>query len=106
MIRRLLGLAVFLLIVHAGVRGSIVWFHYQNFKDGVREAALFAGTKTDDALRDRVMQLAQENSIPLDPEAITINRAGGQVTIRASYVEIVQWEPGYRRPWPFLVDGH
>ena len=106
MIRRLLGLAVFLLIVHAGVRGSVVWFHYQNFKDGVREAALFAGTKTDEALKAQVMQLAQDNRIPLDPDAISVNRAGGSVTIRASYVEIVQWEPGYRRPWAFEVVGH
>jgi hypothetical protein len=105
-IRRLLGLAVFLLIVHAAVRAGIVWLHYQNFKDGVRETALFAGTKTDDVLRDNVMRLAAENSVPLDPEALTIDRAGGAITIRASYVDTVELLPGYRRPWEFQVVGH
>jgi hypothetical protein len=104
MIRRLLGLAVVLLLVHAGVRAGIVWLHYQNLKDGIRETALFAGTKTDEALRDRVMQIAQENNIPLYPEYVTINRAGS-VTIKASYVDTVEWLPGYRRPWQFDIEG-
>jgi hypothetical protein len=104
-IRRLFGLAVFLLVVHAGVRGGMVWMRYQNFKDGVREAALFSGTKTDDVLREQVMQLAQQNEIPLDPDAMTIDRSGGSVTIKASYVAMVEWLPGYRRPWAFQVVG-
>ena len=104
MIRRLLGFAVFLLIVHAAVRGGIVWFHYQNFKDGVREAALFAGTKTDEALKEQVMRLAADNSVPLDPDNVSIDRSGS-VTIRASYVEMVEFVPRYRRPWQFSVVG-
>lgn len=104
MIRKLLGLAVFLLIAHAALRTGIVWLHYQSFKDGVRETALFAGTKTDEALKDRVMQLAEENSVPLSPEYVTIDRSGS-VTIRAAYVEMVELLPGYRRPWQFEVIG-
>ncbi len=104
MIRKLFGLAVFLLIAHAAVRAGTVWLHYQNFKDGVRETALFAGTKTDEVLKDHVMQLAQENSVPLDPDDVTIDR-GGSLTIRASYVEMVEFLPGYRRPWQFEVVG-
>ena len=104
MIRRLFGLAVVLLIVHAAVRAGVVWVHYQNFKDGVRETALFAGTKTDEALRERVMEIARDNSIPLYPEYVTIER-GGSVTIKASYVDMVEWLPGYRRPWQFDVEG-
>jgi hypothetical protein len=103
-IRRLLGLVVFLVIAHAAVRAGIVWFHYQNFKDGVRETALFAGTKTDEVLKEHVLQLAQENSVPLDPEYLTIDR-GGSVTIRASYVDVVELFPGYRRRWQFEVVG-
>jgi hypothetical protein len=104
-IRRLFGLVVFLLIAHATVRVGQVWIHYQTFKDGIRETVLFAGTQTDDALRDRVMALARKNSIPLDPNFVTIDRAGGGLTITASYVEQVQVLPGYRRPWQFDVVG-
>jgi hypothetical protein len=102
-IRRLLGLAVFLLFMHAAVRGGIVWLHYQNFKDGVRETALFAGTKTDEDLRGQVMRLAEQNSVPLNPDSLTVDRAGGVVTIKASYVEMVEWIPTYKRPWEFTV---
>ena len=105
MIRRLLGLAVFLLIVHAAVRASVVWFHYQNFKDGVREVALFAGTKTDDALKDQVVQLAQQNSVPLDPDDVAISRAGGGIVITASYVANVELVPRHPSQWRFDVVG-
>ena len=100
-IRRLFSLAVILLIANATVRVGLVWIHYQNFKDAVSETVLFAGTKPDDALRDKVMQIARDNSVPLDPTFVTIDRAGGGLTISASYVEQLQILPGYRRPWQF-----
>jgi len=104
-IRRLFSLAVILLIANATVRVGLVWIHYQNFKDAVSETVLFAGTKPDDALRDKVMQIARDNSVPLDPTFVTIDRAGGGLTISASYVEQLQILPGYRRPWQFNVVG-
>jgi hypothetical protein len=103
-IRRLFGLAVVLLIANAAVRAGIVWLHYENFKDGVRETALFAGNKTDEVLKAHVLQLAAENSVPLDPDYVSIDR-GGSVTIKASYVEMVELVPGYRRPWQFDIVG-
>jgi hypothetical protein len=104
-IRRLIGLALLLLLANAGYRVGLVWVHYQSFKDGVRETALFAGTKTDDALKDRVMQLADQNSIPIDRDYVSVDRAGGAVTITASYVEMIPLVPGYVRPWQFDVVG-
>ena len=105
MIRRLFSLVVILLIANATVRVGLVWIHYQNFKDAVSETVLFAGNKPDDALRDKVMQIARDNSVPLDPTFVTIDRAGGGLTISASYVEQLQILPGYRRPWQFNVVG-
>ena len=105
MIRRLLSLVVVLLIANATVRVGLVWIHYQKFKDGIRETVLFGGQKADDALRDRVMQLAKENSVPLDPNFVTIDRAGGGLTISASYIDQLQLLPGYQRPWRFEVVG-
>ena len=83
-IRRLFSLVVILLIANATVRVGLVWIHYQKFKDAVSETVLFAGTKPDDALRDKVMQIARDNSVPLDPTFVTIDRAGGGLTISAS----------------------
>ncbi|HEX6464790.1 MAG TPA: hypothetical protein VFZ98_10065 [Vicinamibacterales bacterium] len=108
MIKRVVSLLVFLLIANAGIRLGLVVFHDQRFKDAVRELALFAGqppAKTDDALRGKVMQLAQDNQIPLDPDFLKIHRNnsdnGEKVTIEFAYAVMVPLAPGYNRRFEF-----
>ena len=95
-----------LLIANATVRVGLVWIHYQNFKDAVSETVLFAGTKPDDALRDKVMQIARDNSVPLDPHLrhhrSRRRRPDHQRLVRRTAAIL----PGYRRPWQFNVVGH
>jgi hypothetical protein len=108
-IKRIISIIVFLLVANAGVRLAMVYFHDQQFKDAVREMALFAGQppgKTDEALRARVMELAQDNEIPLDPDYIEISRhvlvgIGEKVTIKFSYAMNVNVAPGYSRRFDF-----
>jgi hypothetical protein len=109
LIKRIFSLLVFLLLANAGVRVGLVFFHDQQFKDAVRELALFAGqppAKTDDALRARVMELAQENQVPLDPDYVDITRKvspglGEKVTIKFSYAVMVPLVPGYQHRFDF-----
>ena len=109
MIKRVLSVIVFLLLVNAGVRFGLVYLHDQQFKDAVRELALFAGqppAKTDEALRAKVMELAQENQIPLDPDYVEITRKalpglGEKVTIKFAYAVMVALAPGYQRRFDF-----
>ena len=103
MIRRLVGLLVFAAFLYAGWNLSVVWFHYQKFQDGVRDTALFGQGKSDDVLKQKVMDLATQNDVPLDPDYITIARAGGAVTITASYAQLVKILPGYTRRFDFDV---
>jgi hypothetical protein len=108
-IKRIVSLLVFLLLVNAGLRLGMVFFHDQQFKDAVREMAILAGQppgKTDDALRAKVMELAQDNQIPLDPDYVEITRRSGQglgekVTIKFSYAVLVPLAPGYQRRFDF-----
>jgi hypothetical protein len=109
MIKRIVSLIVFLLVVNAGVRLGMVYYHDQTFKDAVREFALFAGTppaKSNEAIVGKVMQLAQDNSIPLEPDFIEITRnssagLGEKVTIKFAYAVNVTVVPGYIRPFEF-----
>jgi len=109
MIKRVVSLIVFLLIVNAGVRLGLVYYHDQTFKDAVREFALFAGTppaKPNEAIIAKVIQLAQDNSIPLDPDFIEISRnssagLGEKVTIKFRYAVNVPLVPGYVRRFDF-----
>lgn len=109
MIKRVVSVVVFLLLANAGVRVGIAYFHDQEFKDAVRELALFAGqppAKTDDVLRAKVLDLAQQNQIPLDADYVEIARSvspglGEKVTIKVAYAVMIQILPGYGRRFDF-----
>jgi len=106
MIKKILSLVVFLLLVNAGWRLGMAFFHDQQFNDAVREIALFGAGKPDDALRQRVMEAAAQNSIPLEPEYIEITRRtvvvpNDKVTIKVTYAELIQLAPGYARRFDF-----
>jgi hypothetical protein len=103
MIKKLISLAIFVALAYTSVNVGRVYIRYQQFKDAVRETALFAGNKTDEQLTARVMELAQRDSVPLDPEYVHIERVADRVTITASYVEIIKLLPGYERPWQFDI---
>ena len=106
MIKKLLSLVIFLLLVNAGMRLGIAFFHDQQFKDAVREIALFGAQKPDEALRQQVMDAARTNLIPLEPEYIEITRrnvvvANDKVVIKVAYASMIQLAPGYARRFDF-----
>jgi hypothetical protein len=106
MIKRLISLVVFILLVNAGLRVGIVFFRDQQFKDAVREVALFSGTKSEEVIRERVMELARQHRIPLDPNYVEITRKnlpgiGDHSAIKVSYAVLVQVAPGYERRFDF-----
>lgn len=105
MAKRLVKLAVFLLVAHALYRFVPVYVRYQQFKDAVHETALFSRTKEDAQIIDRVMVLAETYDIPLDREFVQVRRDNEQLSIDASYVVEIEWLPTYRRPWQFDVGG-
>lgn len=105
MVRKLVKLAVFLLIANAVYRIAPVSLHYVQFKDALQEMALFSQKSTDAELTDRVMALADEHNIPLDRDYITIKRPNGQLIIDASYVESMKLLPGYAYDHQFDVEA-
>ena len=105
MIRKLIQLAIFLLVANALYRVAPVSIHYYTFKDAVQELALFSQKATDAQLVDRVMELADENKIPLDREWVQIRRPNGELIIDVSYVETMKVLPGYDYVRQFDVEG-
>jgi hypothetical protein len=103
MIRKLLKLAVFLLIANAVYEVAPVSHHYFRFKDAVHELALFSQKSTDAELVDRVLALAEENSIPLEREYVEVRRQGSAISIGATYVETLRFFPGSTYTWQFDV---
>jgi hypothetical protein len=106
MLKKIISLAIFLALAYATFNIGGAWLRYQQFKDAVRETALFAGDKTNEALKARVIELAQQDNIPLDPEYVRVERLTDRVMISASYVETIKVLPGYERQWQFDVVTH
>jgi hypothetical protein len=104
MIRKLLKLAVFLLVANGVYQVVPPVVHHYQFRDAVHELALFAQKQTEAQLLEKVMGLAEANSIPLDREHVQVMREGGSISIKASYVETLHLVPGYTYPWSFNVD--
>jgi hypothetical protein len=103
MARKIVKLAIFLAVANALYRFIPVYFHYQQFKDAVHEAALFSRGRTDAQLIDQVMDLAARYRIPLDREYVQVRHDNERTLIDASYVETIEWFPGYKRNWQFDV---
>ena len=103
MIRRLIVLVIALACVYAGWNVGVAWSHYRKFQDDVRNAALFGNDKTDEDLQSKVMDLAAQNKVPLQPDAVSIQRRAGEVVITAHYTQVVKILPGYTRAIDFDV---
>ena len=103
MLRKIIKLGVLLLVIHALYRSFPAFLHYYEFKDAVRETALFSRGISDADLARRVAELAVKYQIPLEPDAISIRREGQTTYIDASYVQDIEWVPSYKRPWEFAV---
>ncbi|HEY2431509.1 MAG TPA: hypothetical protein VGI12_02475 [Vicinamibacterales bacterium] len=108
-IKRIVSVVIFLLLGHAVYRLGTLYFHDQQFKDAVREYAILAGqppAKGDEVVKQKVMDLAQENQIPLDPDYIEVSRQNGaglgeKITIKFAYAEMVPLVPGFDRRFDF-----
>jgi hypothetical protein len=106
MIKKIISLIVFLVIANAGIRVAFVYFHDQQFKDAVRELSLFSGGKSEEITRAKVMEVARDNQIPLDPDFVELTRkvapgVGDHFSIKVSYAVMVEVFPGQPRRFQF-----
>ncbi len=106
MIKKIISLIVFLVVLNAGVRVAVVYFHDQQFKDAVRELSLFSGGKSEEIIRVKVMELAAQNEIPLDADFVEMTRKstpgiGDHFINKVSYAVMVPVFPGNPQRFQF-----
>ena len=103
MIRLVIRLAVAALIANATWHiGSAYVSHYR-FKDAVKEAALFQTAKSDEQMKQRVLELAGQFDIPLIEDNVAVRRDSGHTFVDASYTKMIEFVPTLRRRWGFDV---
>jgi len=102
--KTIIKLVVAALIVHATWRTGNVYLRYYQFKDNVHQAAQFSDRRPESELRERVMSLAEQYQIPLDPEALRVRRQDNHTIVDANYTERIEILPRYFYPWDFKVN--
>jgi hypothetical protein len=105
MIRKIVKLAVFLFIANALYQVFPVAYRNMEFKDALRELALYSQKSSDAEIVNRAMALAADNDIPLEQEYVRVRRETGALHIDASYVESLTLLPRYKYNWQFDIDA-
>lgn len=95
-------IGVAFVLLTASVQGGRAAMKHYQFVDAIQEAMLFAGSRTEGQIADRVMQLAGDYEIPLEPANLAVERLPYQIVIDAPYTDTVNILPGvYSRTWDF-----
>jgi len=101
LIKLILKLAVVALIANATWRvGSAYVAHYK-FTDSVQQTTLFRGTKSDEVLRQRILEIASDYDIPVTDGDVTLMTQEHRTVVDGNYTRIIELVPGYKYPWEF-----
>lgn len=101
----ILKLAFVALLLNACVQsGRSAWAFYE-FRDAVHEAVLFSGNRTPPEVRERILAIAEEQNLPVDPETVSVEYRGTQAHVTGTYVDPVHLVPGvFTYPWEHALD--
>jgi hypothetical protein len=72
-------------------------------QDGIQYAAQNRGQLSDEQLRDKILEIANQFDVPVTAADVSITRQGPHTLVDLSYVRPVELAPGFRYPWPFSI---
>ena len=103
--KTLFPVVIAILVVVACARaGDVFWRHYQ-LHDAVEQETRYGAAKSTDELYGRVLKLAEEYSIALDEEEVSVSTRSGQAIVSVNYIEPIALVPYfYTREQPFGFD--
>ncbi|BCS35611.1 hypothetical protein TBR22_A48450 [Luteitalea sp. TBR-22] len=104
MVRTLVRLVILGLLLHAAVRIVPEFWHYLQFKDAVVEVASYPGRRTNDQLRARIAELADENQVPIVADDIAVSRQGDRVLVSTAWTAQLEYIPRRYYPYDFIID--
>jgi hypothetical protein len=95
------------LIVNASWQLGMEYRTHYKFRESVYRAALVQD-QSEEQLRLRVLELAAEYEVPLEPGAFQIRREQRHTYVEGSYAKGVALLPGFQYQWrfPWAVDGY
>lgn len=104
MIKAVVKLALAAFVANATWRIGSAYVQFAKFEDATTQAAQYSADKNPADLRLRVLDLATQYDLPLNEEALSVQRDEQHHTlVDASYRMPIQLLPGYRYSWPFRM---
>jgi hypothetical protein len=100
--KTLIKLALAAAITYAAWNSGNAWLDYIRLKDSIDEVAKFGTKLSDDDLRDKVVEAAQQRGVTFDG-AVEVRRLTPHTYIDAAYTQPVNLLPWYVYPWKFEV---
>jgi hypothetical protein len=105
--KTIIQIGVAAILITASVQGGRAALKHYQFVDAIQEAMLFASSRTEVQIADRVLELAGDHQIPLEPAKLSVSREPYAINIDAPYTDTVNVLPGfYSRKWDFETKVH
>jgi hypothetical protein len=104
MIKTIIKLVIAAFVINACWRSANVVLRYSNFRDAVHEMVLFSMTKSESEVEASVLELAQRYEVPVQPENVSVHRAGNKTVVTAVYTDQIELVPTKFYPWEFKVN--
>src|SRR5438552_10948825 len=101
MSRQLVSLAIAALLAHATWRIGTAYVSLYGFQDQVHEVSLFSPDKSEEELRQRVLELASQYALPVRGDSFSIRRVNYHTYIDGSYTQPIEVLPRFKYPWSF-----
>jgi len=103
MIRTAIKLALLAAVANATWHVFTAYSTNYKFLDAVEYAAESRGDKTDEQLRQQVIDMAAQAELPIDAGQLTVTHQETHTVVETSYTRVVELFPGIIYPWPFKV---
>jgi len=101
--KTLVKLALLAIVANATWHVFTVYSAHWKFLDSIQYAAQFRGDKTDEQIRQEVLELASQADLPIDESQLTVRRVETRTTVDSAYTRVIELFPGFTYPWPFKV---
>jgi hypothetical protein len=94
------------LIANAAFRVGQAHLSHYKFVDALKEMTQHRGRMTNSQVNDKVFELANEYSIPITDQSLTITHEDQdqRTIVKGSYTRPIDMAPGFTYNWLFSVD--
>ncbi|HQZ38144.1 MAG: hypothetical protein IT180_05220 [Acidobacteria bacterium] len=98
----IIKIALAAVLLTATVQAGRAAIKHYAFVDEVQESLIFASSRNEQQVADRVLEIAAAHAIPLDPENLAVRREAFLIEVNAPYTDTVNLLPGFfTYPWNF-----